>query len=122
MRTLICAAAIVLTPAAALAANDVMAGYYGNTVVSHSGLGESVIHYRADHKFDGSGSNSMGSMALTGTWVIDAKGELCRTYDTPPPGVDNPSCMPVASHKPGDSWTYDAGGETVTVTLQAGER
>ena len=73
-------------------ADDIMAGLYGNTIVSKSTMGEVHAHYKADHTFDGTASSAMGSMDLKGTWVLDDKGQLCRTYDTPPPGVTNPLC------------------------------
>jgi hypothetical protein len=104
----------------ALAADDVMAGYYGNTVISKGAMGESHIHYKPDHTFNGSASGMMGSMDLKGTWKIDDKGQLCRTYETAPPGLPNPLCTPVEPHKAGDTWTMQMGGQSRTITLVSG--
>jgi hypothetical protein len=120
MRTIVLAAALILSPAAAMAAGDVMSGYYGNTVITRTNQGESHIHYRADHKFDGSAHNTVGSMDLTGSWTIDDEGQLCRTYDTPPPGITNPSCSPIAAHSPGETWSDSVDGQTRALTLAPG--
>lgn len=114
MRAVILGAAFVFAvPAAAFAGDDVMASFFGNTVISKNAMSEAHIHYKADHTFDGSASSMMGSMDLKGTWKIDDKGQLCRTYDTPPPGVTNPLCTPIAAHKVGDTWT--AADRTITL-------
>jgi hypothetical protein len=55
----------------------------------------------------------MGSMDLKGTWALDDKGQLCRTYETPPPGVTNPLCTPWTAHKVGDTWTL--GDRSITL-------
>jgi hypothetical protein len=55
-----------------------------------------------------------------GTWKIDDKGQLCRTYEAPPPGMPNPLCIPAASHKVGESWTVTVNGSTRLMTLKAG--
>lgn len=121
MRVLILGAAALLAfSTAALAGDDVMAGYYGNTVVAKGAMGESHVHYKADHTFDGSASSMLGSMSLKGTWKIDDKGQLCRTYDTAPPGVPNPLCTPVDPHKAGDSWTMTMGDQKRQVSLVQG--
>jgi hypothetical protein len=103
-----------------LAADDVMAGYYGNTVVSSGGMGEAHTHYKADHTFD----VSMSAMGQTfngkGTWSIDDKGQLCRNYETPPPGMPNPLCIPAEAHKVGDAWSVTINGQTRNLTLKAG--
>jgi hypothetical protein len=105
MRAYILGAAALLASTSFVFADDIMAGYYGNTVIAKGTLGESHVHYKADHSFDGSGSSIMGKMDLKGTWTLDDKGQLCRTYDTPPPGVSNPLCTAWAAHKVGDSWS-----------------
>jgi|SRR6185369_14239288 hypothetical protein len=119
-RVLIAAAALALASAPALAADDVMAGYYGNTVVSSGGMGEAHTHYKADHTFD----VSMSAMGQTfngkGTWSIDDKGQLCRNYETPPPGMPNPLCIPAEAHKVGDAWSVTINGQTRNLTLKAG--
>ena len=80
-------AAFFAASTAAIAADDMMAGYYGNTVVSVGGMLESHTHYRADHTFDLTATAMGQSFNGKGTWAIDDKGQLCRTYETPPPGM-----------------------------------
>ena len=109
---------LVLAPA--FAADDIMAGYYGNTVVSVGGMLESHTHYRADHTFDVSATAMGQSFNGKGTWAIDDKGQLCRTYETPPPGFPNPLCIPAEAHKVGDSWTVSVNGQTRNMSMKAG--
>jgi len=120
-----CAAALafsVLAPALALAQDDPMAGYYGNTVISTGSLGESHTHYKPDHTFDVTLSALGQTFTGKGTWKIDEKGQLCRTYDRPPPGLTNPVCTEVHPHKPGDKWTVTLNGQSRDVTMKAGEQ
>jgi len=118
LRIIVPALALAATPA--LAADDMMAGYYGNTVISAGGMLESHTHYRADHTFDTTATAMGQSFSGKGTWKIDDKGQLCRTYDTAPPGMPNPLCTALESHKPGDSWSVTFNGRTRKLTLQAG--
>lgn len=55
-----------------------------------------------------------------GTWALNDKGEICRTYNTPVPGMPNPTCIAWAAHKIGDSWQITVNGRTSEVTLVAG--
>ena len=114
------ASILVLSVAPAFAADDIMAGYYGNTVVSVGGILESHTHYRADHTFDMTATAMGQSFDGKGTWAIDDKGQLCRTYESPPPGMPNPLCIPAAAHKVGDSWTVSVNGQTRDMSLKAG--
>jgi hypothetical protein len=108
----LCAAA--LTAGAAFAQADPMAGMYGNTMVVVSGTGmESHTVYSADHTFAGI-VPSMG-YKYQGTWALDDKGQLCRTFNPPVPGRTNPDCDPLTPHAVGDKWTMPDGG-TVTIT------
>ncbi len=105
----------------ALAAEDVMAGFYGNTAVSTGGMLEVHTHYKPDHTFDFSASMVMMSRSGKGTWKIDASGQLCRDIEDPPAGVTNPSCSPIAPHKVGDTWTMtQKDGSMRTITLKPG--
>ena len=116
---LIAASMAVLCAAPALAAEDVMAGYYGNTAVSTGGAAEIHTHYRADHTFDFVGSMMFVSRTLRGTWALDGKGNICRTYiGDPPPDTPNPNCGPIVAHKVGDTWKSKDGVRTIT--LKAG--
>ena len=118
---LIAASVLALVSAPALAADDVMAGYYGNTAVASGGMAETHTHYRADHTFDVSATAMGMSYNFKGTWAVDDKGQLCRTYADPaPPNTPNPLCTPVAAHKVGDTWTVTMGGNSRTITLMAG--
>lgn len=120
MRTFLIAASILaLATAPAFAGDEVMAGYFGNTVVGKSALGESHTHYKPDHTFDVALSSAMGNFTGKGTWKIE-NGQLCRTYDQPPPGIPNPLCVAAEAHKPGDTWTVTVGGQSREVSMVAG--
>jgi hypothetical protein len=115
------AASIVVLSAGSAAAADVMAGYYGNTIVITGPSLKVHVHYAADHTLEVAGTRSGKAFSTKGTWKIDDKGQICRSYETPPPGVPNPFCGPAASHKVGDKWSMSgAGGETTQQTLVAG--
>jgi opacity protein-like surface antigen len=112
-------AALCATPA--LAADDVMANTYGNTVISTGGAAEVHTHYRSDHSFDMVGSMMGMSQMFKGTWALDGKGGLCRTFvGDVPPGTANPLCTPIAAHNLGDTWTIETNGSTRAVTLKPG--
>ena len=111
----------ILTAAPAWAADDVMASFYGNTVVSTGGIAEVHTHYRPDHSFDMVASRMGFSRVFKGTWAIDAKNNLCRTFvGDAPPDTPNPLCLPFTPHKVGESWTVDVNGSSRTATLKAG--
>lgn len=114
------AAFVSLVPASVFAQDDVMAGYFGNTVVSTGSLGESHTRYKADHTFDVTFMAFGQTFNGKGTWTIDGNGELCRTYDQPPAGITNPVCTPIQPHKPGDKWTVTFDGKPRNVTMMAG--
>ncbi len=118
-RILLAAAALTLWSGAALAADDVMAGFYGNTVISTGNGIETRTHYKADGHLEALFSAMGQSASTTGTWKV-AAGQLCRTYDSPPQGVVNPSCIPAEAHKVGDSWTVTVNGAVREVKLVAG--
>ena len=123
MRALILGAVVALVvPSLAIAADDPMANFYGNTVISKGANGESHTHYKKGGTLDATLSGPMGSVNLTGTWKVDEKGQLCRTYDNPPPmlPIPNPFCTPWTSHNVGDTWTLDIGGQSRTISLVKG--
>ena len=118
-RILLGLAAVALSASAALAQGDPMANMYGNTLVVVSGGGmESHTMYNADHTFAGI-VPSMG-YKYQGTWAIDEKGQLCRTFNPPVPGRNNPDCDPADAtvRAVGDKWPSGDGG---TVTLTQGD-
>ncbi|HUO93372.1 MAG TPA: hypothetical protein VMU22_10645 [Rhizomicrobium sp.] len=94
----------------AYAEDDVMAGFYGNTAVATGGMAETHTSYSADHSFVMK-VPSYG-VQFKGTWTLNGT-QLCRTFDSPPPGVSNPLCTPIEAHKVGDTWK--AGERTVTL-------
>jgi hypothetical protein len=117
---LIAASVVVLAAGPALAA-DVMAGYYGNTVVVTGAALSVHVHYRADHTLDVAGTRSGTAFSTKGAWTIDKNGQICRTYETPPPGLPNPFCSAAEAHKVGDTWSVkNASGGVNTDTLVAG--
>ena len=118
-RILIAAAALLMSGGAGLAADDVMAGFYGNTVISTGNGIESRTHFRADHSFDANFKQGAQSFASKGTWKADT-GQVCRVYDPVPPGFTNPVCIPAEPHKVGDHWKVTVNGGTRDVTLVAG--
>ena len=113
MRVSIKAVAAVLALAAPALAGDsdaIMANVIGNTivVVNANGL-ESHTHYRADHSFDG--VVPAMNYRYKGTWQISPEGQLCSTFDPPPPGMENPRCSPMTPLQIGDVWTTKDGGK-----------
>jgi hypothetical protein len=115
------ALAVALGTVRALAADDPMAGFYGNTVVVAGGGFEAHVHYRADHTLDMSGTNSGQAFSTSGTWKIDDNGQLCRSYDKTPPTLQNPLCSAATPHKVGDTWTITTlTGITRNISLVAG--
>ena len=107
--------------APALAADDIMAGYYGNTVIVTSGIADSHTHYRSDHTFDISATAMFMHYAFKGTWMINDKGEICLAFADPaPPRTSNPYCRPAFAHKAGDVWTVTRNGSNRTMTMKAG--
>ncbi len=113
--------AAFLAAAPAWAADDVMANFYGNTVISTGGIAEVHTHYRPDHSFDMVASRMGFSRTFKGTWAIDTKNNLCRTFaGDVPPDTANPLCTPFTPRKIGETWTLDVNGSKRTVTLKAG--
>ena len=119
---LIVASVVVLGAVSAFAMTNMMAGFYGNTVVVTGTSYKSHVHYRADHTFDVGGKLSGQTFNTKGTWNIDQKGQLCRKYDTAPPATPNPWCTPLTvAHVVGDTWSATgADGSARKVTLAAG--
>jgi hypothetical protein len=114
---------LLLCSGPGLAAQDVMAGYYGNTSVSKGRWFASRTHYRPDHSFDQTLSGFGMSRSFKGTWQIDTGGQLCRTYiGKAPPGMKGSVCMPIAPRHVGDAWIVTSNGDTREFTLEAGVR
>jgi hypothetical protein len=96
--------------ASAVQAQETMAPYFGNTVISKGNGPEVHTYYNAD----GTVTGKIIGMKLTlkGTWKVDGD-QLCLTYTPPPPTVKNPICVPNEQHKIGDTWMN--GKRTVTL-------
>ena len=130
MRTILFGfAASLCLSTAAFAGEEIMADYFGNTVIATSSLGELKVRYKPDHTFTGRAEGPTGKYDIRGTWEFDANGNLCRKYETSgpgtdlPPGTPNPYCAPATAHKVGDSWTAaDSTGRTAQVQLVAGRK
>lgn len=118
MKRILAAVAVAAFSASmAIAADDLMASRYDNTVVVKAADGkETKLHYNKD-----------GTLAVTqpdgtkGTakWVVK-DGKLCITADAgPTAGKEN--CNPLAAHKVGDAWEQTlADGSKVAVSIVAG--
>jgi len=119
-RITIAASLLALVAGPAFAADDIMAGFYGNTAIATGGIVESHTHYRPDHTFDLTATAMGQTYNGKGTWSLDGKGQVCRVFDSPPPGVTNPNCSPIAAHKVGDNWTVEVNGSTRSIKLVAG--
>jgi hypothetical protein len=114
---LIAVSLVALTADAAFAAGDPMQPYYGNTVIATGGMADTHSNYNADHSFVMTAPAF--HMTFKGTWKLDGA-NMCRTFDTTPPGTPNPLCVPMETHKVGDSWSVTMDGKTRSLTLVQG--
>ena len=120
-RILAAAAVVVLGSVPALAADDVMAGFYGNTVVVTGDAFQAHVHYSANHTLDISGTASGQAFSTKGSWKIDDKGQICRSYKKTVPTMANPFCTAATAHKVGDTWTATSPtGSSRNISLVAG--
>jgi hypothetical protein len=110
MRAFVLAVSLLAISTSAAVADDVMASFYGNTIISKGGMADTHSYYNADHTF--SMKAPAFNMEWKGTWKVDGA-QLCRTFEKAPPGVTNPLCTPVVAHKVGDTWTVS--GRTATL-------
>lgn len=111
---------------AAMAADDPMAGAYGNTVVVTNAKGEaSKLWIAKDGTFKG---ETAKGEKFTGKWALkENNSKYCATADLPANAPkDTPAPKEACSefkgpHKAGDKWDQtDAAGEKVTVEIKAG--
>ncbi len=115
------AAAALLAAAPAFAADDIMANYLGNTVVSTGGMTESHNplqgrpYVRPRRLDDGHEQDLRGHLGDQGRPALP---HLCRRAAAGPAG--NPFCTPWEAHKVGDTWTMTMGGNSRDLTLKAG--
>jgi hypothetical protein len=104
----------------ALAADDPMAGRYGNTVVTSTADGKEVG--RTYYNADGTLTRKTPAGEIKGTWKIEGD-KLCITQTEPaPPAGTAPVCVPgFAGKKVGDSWDVTLpDGTKLKATLQKG--
>jgi hypothetical protein len=106
---------------AAIAGDEVMAPYVGNTLTATDGSGRVTrVYYGGDHTWVGVGPEGRSK----GTWSIQNGDQLCvkQTEPAPPPNVQAPPCIKLEPRKVGDSWTWTPPGASaaMTITLTAG--
>jgi hypothetical protein len=118
--------ALLLAAGSAAMADDMMAGTYGNTVMtkSHKTGGSATLYFNQDMTYTVKAMDPQGKpVGYGGTWALkDGGNTLCLTPQLPPntPGAGT-SCSPLSKHAPGDSWTTTNDmGETFDVSLSAG--
>ncbi|HEX3673184.1 MAG TPA: hypothetical protein VHU87_02830 [Rhizomicrobium sp.] len=105
------------TASAALAGDEAMAPFFGNTAIVTGGMADTHTYYNADHSFTLKAPTF--GMEWKGTWKIEGP-NLCRIYEKPPPGVTNPFCTVFEPHKVGETWTMTLDGKTRTISLVKG--
>jgi hypothetical protein len=120
MRVVLMSTAIaILMASAALADDSVLASRFGNTTIATDPTGaQTKVYYNADHTF----SAKIGGQNVNGTWKVDNR-IVCLTYANAanlPATVPNPTCLPVAAHNVGDTWTAGEGAMKRTITLVKG--
>lgn len=117
--------ALALT-GAAIAADDPMAGTYGNTVVVTNAKGEATkLWFAKDGTYK---VETAKGQKGTGKWALkDNNSKYCSTADLPagaPAGTPAPKEMCSefkGAHKAGDKWSQkDADGADITVEIKAG--
>lgn len=77
--------------------SDMLAAFYGNTLVTLDGGIKAYFYYNPDHTFTGKVPAFL--FVLKGTWNVNDKGELCRVFDPLPPTITNPDCGPLLVHQ-----------------------
>jgi hypothetical protein len=106
---------LIVAATPSFAADGMMSGYYGNTVVGKSARGEMHIQYSADHTY----KTTFNGRPSSGTWAINGD-QVCLTQTDPKPSMAiPPRCYAMAAHKVGDSWTTPQG---MTMSLVAGQQ
>lgn len=120
MRIFVTSTAIAMLMTSAVLADDsVLASRFGNTTIAtDTAGGQTKLYYNADHTF----SAKTGAQTINGTWKVD-NGSVCLTYANAanlPATMSNPTCLPVAVHNVGDTWTTGGGAMKRTVTLVKG--
>jgi hypothetical protein len=119
MRAILAGSAAVLFASAAMADDSVIASRFGNTTIATGASGQTAkLYYNADHTF----TMKTGAQSASGTWKLDGS-TVCLTYSSSmplPPGMTNPTCVPITAHAVGDTWTVGEGAQKRTITLVQG--
>lgn len=105
--SIVVAALATANPPPAVSQDDILAAFYGNTLVTVDDGIKAYFYYKPDHTFTGKVPEFY--FALKGTWNVDQKGEVCRVFDPLPPRMTNPDCGPMLVHRVGDAGS-DASG------------
>ncbi len=103
LRTLVVSVLFLGSASAAVddgSGRDVLANFYGNTLISLDHGIESHFYYRPDHTF--TGKVPAYYMVFKGTWYQKPDGTICRVFDPPLPTLQNPDCGPMRVGKVGD--------------------
>jgi hypothetical protein len=79
---------------------DVLACFYGNTLIAKDGDIVSHFWYKPNHTF--TGTVPAYYLVINGTWSEKEDGTICRVFDPPLPTVKNPDCGPMLVRKPGE--------------------
>ena len=109
-------AAVCIT--SAVAADDPVAGRYGNTTIVTTATGRVVkIWYEPDHTV----TWMTGPITRQGTWAMEGT-MMCITLQDPPGGMPAKSCNPYTAHKIGDTWSVNEGPAKLDLQLVAGHQ
>jgi hypothetical protein len=93
-------AVAVASPTVPTPKNDILANFYGNTLITVDNGIKTYFYYNADHTF--TGKVPQFYFVLKGTWSVNDKGEVCRIFDPLPPMLTNPDCGPMLVSKVGE--------------------
>jgi hypothetical protein len=98
---LLSAIAIAATSVPALAQDDLMAGYYGNTLtINIQDMWHGKLFINADHTYSMDGDNGPSK----GSWTLEGS-KFCFRQVDPKADPDTPTCSNFAkAYKVGDKW------------------
>jgi hypothetical protein len=116
-RVLVGIAAAMLAATAALAGDEVMAPYIGNTLsATDANGGVTNVYYGGNHTWVAVGPQGRSK----GTWSIQNGDELCvkQTEPAPPANIQTPPCVKLVPRKVGESWLWTPPGGASPTTLR----
>ena len=100
--------ATLVAASSAYAEEDIMAGFYGNTLVITDQSGVQKWRYKPDHTLS---ATMQDGKRITGTWLVN-EGRLCET-----PEGQGSVCYQMGAKKVGDKWTGRPG---MTLEVKSG--